>query len=76
MTILGFELDFYGTGNLRSAGYQGQSLSNRKTLTLSTGTIYIEGGKLLSTVDWAAAGVAKPSVGQIIRAEIARRQAA
>jgi hypothetical protein len=74
--ILGFRIERYKTGNLRSVTRpDGEPLSNSKAGRLLGGKVWIEDGKLYAQVDWDDARIAPIPMQDPIRAEIARRQA-
>ncbi|WP_163275312.1 hypothetical protein [Cellulomonas iranensis] len=59
-TLVGVELGRYKNGGIRWATYRGQGISNTKVSRLLAGRLWIENGKVYSTIDWNGAGVEKP----------------
>jgi hypothetical protein len=74
-TLVGLDVEFYGTGNVRSATFQGEPVSNTKATRLLGGRLWIEDGAVYSTIDWEAARLNKPKLRTLVVEEIARRQA-
>lgn len=72
--LVGLEIDRYKSGNICGASYRGEPLSNGKAGRLLTGKLWIEGGKLYSTIDWDDARIEEPALRALVVAEIARRQ--
>lgn len=72
--LVGLDIERYKSGNICSATYQGQALSNARAGRLLAGKLYIEGGRVYSTIDWDAARLEKPALRSLVVAEINRRQ--
>lgn len=55
--MVGLDVNLYNSGNVRSALLDGELISNTKATRLTTAKVYLENGRIVSTLKRVANGV-------------------